>query len=40
MLFSANGPSNNVSVVNLGSLTVTKKIKVGDSPWGILTLQH
>jgi len=39
-LYSANGPSNDVSVVNLGNLTVTKKVKVGDSPWGIAVLQH
>ncbi len=39
-LFSANGPSNEVSVVNLESASVTRKIKVGDGPWGVVALPN
>jgi YVTN family beta-propeller protein len=34
-LYTANGPSNDVSVIDLQSRTVTKKIPVGDGPWGL-----
>jgi YVTN family beta-propeller protein len=37
-LYTANGPSNDVSVVDLASQTVLKKIKVGDRPWGVVVL--
>jgi YVTN family beta-propeller protein len=37
-LYTANGPSNDVSVVDLAANTVVKKIKAGDGPWGILVL--
>jgi len=37
-LYSANGPSNDVSVVDLATNTVTKKIKAGKGPWGVLVL--
>ncbi|MEP7337064.1 MAG: hypothetical protein ABI977_04920 [Acidobacteriota bacterium] len=39
-MFTANGPSNDVSVVDLASQTVTKKIKLTGSPWGILILNR
>jgi YVTN family beta-propeller protein len=38
LLYTANGPSDDVSVVDLTTQTVIKKIKVGASPWGVLTL--
>ena len=38
LLFTANGPSNDVSVVDLSTRTVLKKIKVGDRPWGVMTM--
>ena len=38
ILFSANGPSNDVSVVDLTNLNVTKRVKVGDGPWGVVLL--
>ena len=38
LLYTANGPSDDVSVVDLTTHTVIKKIKVGASPWGVLTL--
>ncbi|HEX3132443.1 MAG TPA: hypothetical protein VHX44_02540 [Planctomycetota bacterium] len=34
-LYSANGPSNDVSVVDLASEKEVAKIKAGDSSWGI-----
>jgi YVTN family beta-propeller protein len=38
LLYTANGPSDDVSVVDLTTHRVIKKIKVGASPWGVLTL--
>jgi YVTN family beta-propeller protein len=35
MLYTANGPSNDVSVVDTDTLTVIGKIKAGERPWGI-----
>lgn len=35
-LYTANGPSNDVSVVDTTALTTVKRIPVGDSPWGIV----
>jgi len=40
MLYSANGPSNDVSVVDLATNTVTRKVKAGTSPWGVIALDH
>jgi YVTN family beta-propeller protein len=37
-LFTANGPSNDVSVVDLATQTVTKKIKTTGGPWGVLVV--
>ena len=34
-LYTANGPSNDVTVIDTQSLQVLKKIPVGKSPWGI-----
>jgi YVTN family beta-propeller protein len=34
-LYSANGPSNDVSVVDLATLTVTGTIPAGGVPWGV-----
>ena len=39
-LYSANGPSNNISVVDLATNTVTKRIKAGASPWGVIALER
>ena len=35
-LYTANGPSNDVSVVDTSTLRVVKKIPVGSSPWGVI----
>jgi YVTN family beta-propeller protein len=37
-LFTANGNSNDVSVVDAATLKVTGRIPVGDSPWGLIVL--
>jgi YVTN family beta-propeller protein len=34
-LYTANGPANNVAVVDILERTVAKKINVGDRPWGV-----
>jgi YVTN family beta-propeller protein len=34
-LFSANGPSNDVSIVDLKANKEVSRIKAGSSPWGI-----
>ena len=34
-LYTANGISNDVSMIDLESQTVTKSVGVGTSPWGI-----
>jgi YVTN family beta-propeller protein len=35
-LYAANGPSNDVSVIDTSSLAVVKTIAVGRSPWGVV----
>ena len=39
-LFTANGPSKDVSVVDVASGTVKKRIPVSGSPWGVITLER
>ncbi len=34
-LYTANGPSNDVSVVDTDKLTAIKTIPVGKIPWGV-----
>jgi YVTN family beta-propeller protein len=34
--FTANGPSGDISIIDLDRGVVEKRIKVGDSPWGIV----
>ena len=38
-IFTANGPSDDVSVVDLATQTVTTKVQCGKSPWGVIALQ-
>ena len=38
-LYSANGPSDDVSVVDLKTEKETGKVKAGSSPWGIAIIQ-
>ncbi|MGI9384657.1 MAG: hypothetical protein ACR2PO_16010, partial [Methyloligellaceae bacterium] len=39
LLFSSNGVSNDVSVIDVKSLKVVKSITVGRFPWGITVSQ-
>jgi len=39
-LYSANGPSGDVSLVDVGSGTVTARVAVGGSPWGVVVLNR
>jgi len=34
-LYTANGPSNDVSIIDTTSLSVIKSVPVGNSPWGL-----
>ncbi len=34
-LYSANGPSNDVSVIDTAKMSVVKRIPVGKTPWGV-----
>jgi YVTN family beta-propeller protein len=34
-LYTANGPSNDVSIVDVASRAVTARVGAGDSPWGL-----
>jgi YVTN family beta-propeller protein len=34
-LFTANGPAGDVSIVNLATGAVERRISLGGSPWGI-----
>ena len=34
-LYTANGPSNDVSVVDVGRRAVVARIQVGGRPWGV-----
>lgn len=36
LLFTANGPSNDVTVIDTTKLSVIKKIPVGETPWGVV----
>lgn len=36
LLYTANGPSNDVSIVDTLTLAVIKKVPVGRSPWGVV----
>jgi YVTN family beta-propeller protein len=40
LLFSANGPSNDVSVVDLQTNKEVARVKAGGSPWGITVIAH
>jgi YVTN family beta-propeller protein len=38
-LYTANGPSNDISVIDIEGRQVTKKIPVGTGPWGIAVVK-
>jgi YVTN family beta-propeller protein len=35
LLFVANGPSNDVTIIDLKTETEIKRVLVGQSPWGV-----
>jgi YVTN family beta-propeller protein len=39
-LYTANGPSNDLSVVDLATRTVVKKIPTGNRPWGVIVVPN
>jgi YVTN family beta-propeller protein len=39
-LLTTNGVSNDVSVIDVGSLKVLKSIQVGELPWGVTISRH
>jgi YVTN family beta-propeller protein len=38
--YTANGPSNDVTVVDTASMKVVEKIPVGERPWGIVVVEQ
>jgi YVTN family beta-propeller protein len=40
MLYTANGPSNDVSVIDIAARQVARKIPVGTGPWGIAVVRR
>ena len=39
-LYSANGPSNDISVVDLEAQKELGRIKAGQSPWGVVVVPN
>jgi YVTN family beta-propeller protein len=39
-LFAANGPSDDVSVIDLGTEKEIKRIKSSGSPWGVVAVPN
>jgi YVTN family beta-propeller protein len=39
-LYTANGPSNDVSVVDTATLSLVTKIPVGQWPWGVAVVER
>ena len=37
-LFTANGPSNDISIVDATNMTVKARVPVGDRPWGVVAI--
>jgi len=38
-LYTANGPSNDVSVIDIASRQVVKKVAFGHGPWGLVVVE-
>jgi YVTN family beta-propeller protein len=38
-LYTANGPSNDVTIIDVTSKSVVKTVSAGMSPWGVLVLK-
>jgi YVTN family beta-propeller protein len=39
-VYTANGPSNDVSIVDIAAKQVTKKVPVGRGPWGVAFVEQ
>ena len=39
-MFTANGPSNDVSFVDIVNRKVVATVKAGDRPWGVVYLEN
>jgi YVTN family beta-propeller protein len=39
LAFTANGPSNDVTLVDARTMTVAGRVKVGTGPWGVLAVR-
>jgi len=39
-IYTANGPSNDLSIVDLETKQVTKKIALGRGPWGVAVVEQ
>ena len=39
-IYTANGPSNDLSVVDLETKQVSKKIPLGRGPWGVAVVEQ
>jgi YVTN family beta-propeller protein len=39
-LFTANGPANDVSIIDVAAKQVTKKVPVGRGPWGVAFVEQ
>jgi len=37
-LYTANGPSNDITIVDVASWTVVAKVPVGERPWGVVVI--
>jgi len=37
-LYTANGPSGDVSIVDLATGTVERRVAIGGSPWGVIVV--
>jgi YVTN family beta-propeller protein len=38
-VYTANGPSNDVSVIDTATQAVRSRIPVGDGPWGVALVE-
>jgi YVTN family beta-propeller protein len=39
-LYTANGPSGDVSIVDIATGTVEQRVEVGGSPWGVIVVNQ
>ena len=39
-IYTANGPSGDISIVDIATGTVERRIAVGKGPWGVILAPH